>query len=83
MTKRAWHLLGTAVVLGLAALLAWSFYPTSPPAHAQDIVNFDVTTSGVNESDPSDNTAARSVDLVADTDGADPGCPPPDTDGDG
>ncbi len=44
MTKRAWRLLGAAVILGLAALLAWSFYPTSPPAHALDpeLVNFDV-----------------------------------------
>jgi hypothetical protein len=42
MTKRAWHFLGAAVVLGLAALLAWSLYPTSPPVHAQGTVNFDI-----------------------------------------
>jgi len=44
MTKKAWYFLGAAVVLGLAALLAWSFYPTGQPAYAADPepVTFDI-----------------------------------------
>jgi hypothetical protein len=49
----------------------WSVTLSSP--NDSCTIDFDktiaITTAGVNESDPSDNTASASVDLVADTDG--------------